>query len=258
MPLLALWLLGCGSSPAEDAGRYAALVASRDPDPKRDLRACAALSDPELAGDCALVIAQRAATAAKVAPGTWCDEVPEGVWRSECWFQAAEIERRRGREEQAAAQCQKSGPFINDCAQHLWQTRVHGLIHSNGGVPDFAGKLASAQRIYEEWAPLLGADTDMESRFWTKYYQNGFEGAGRVSLSWCEPLPEQHRARCVAAASELVVREIAPNLDRSGAWTAFCALDPATSENTSVWLRLDPSPELDAIVAERQARLCRR
>ena len=256
--MLLLLLAACGGSPAEDVERYAALVAQRSPDPARDMDACAELDDVNLAGDCALVIAQRAATARKVAPGTWCDDVPSGVWRDECWFQAAEIERRRGREQEAATQCQKSGPFINDCAQHLWQTRVHGLIHSDGGAPDFAGKLDKALLIYKEWAPLLSADTDMESRFWTKYYQNGFEGAGRVSLSWCDPLPEEHRARCVAAAGELVVREIAPNLDRANAWTAFCALSPATSENTGAWLRLDPSPELDRIVAERQTKLCRR
>lgn len=251
-------LVACGGTPAQDVERYTALVSQREPDPARDLPACAELQDPNLAGDCALVVAQRGATARKEAPGAWCDEVPAGVWRSECWFQAAEVERRRGREEVAAAHCRESGPFINDCAQHLWQTRVHALIRpKDGRPPEFAAKLSKAAAIYAEWAPLLGSDTDLESRFWTKYYQNGFEGVGHVTVAWCDGLPPDHRARCVEAAGELVVRELAPNLDRTGAWASFCALQPATSTNTALWLRLDPSPELDAVIAERQKALCK-
>lgn len=252
-----LWVFAaCGATPAQDVKVYAALVGERNPDPDRDLPACARLTDPNLAGDCALTVAQRAANSRKVAPETWCGEVPAGTWRYECWFQAAETARRRGQEQKAAELCRESGPFINDCAQHLWQTRVHTLIRADGRRPDFVGRLGAAQAIYDEWAPLLGEHTDLESRFWSKYYQNGFESVGHVATAWCDGLPEAHHGRCLEAARDIVVRELAPNLDRHNAWASFCALSPATSANTSVWLRLDPSPELDAVVEERQRTLC--
>lgn len=236
---------------------YSALLGLERPGPE-DLRRCGELRDPDLAGDCALALSQRVAAQRKEPPATWCEEVPEGVWRAECWFQAAEVERRRGREAEAAALCRASGPFLNDCAQHLWQTRVHRLIHSNGKRPEFAAKLERAGQIYAEWAPYLAEGTDIEERFWTKYYQNGFEGAGHIDLAWCGDLPEDQRARCLEAARELVIREMAPNLDRNSAWSAFCAMEAPSSADVSRWFRLVPSPELDQLVQERQALLCRR
>lgn len=253
MWLLLLW--ACGASPADDVARYAELLAMERPGPG-ELARCRGLTDPNLAGDCALALSQRIAASRKESLSAWCDEVPEGTWRYECWFQSAELERRRGREAEAAEQCRASGPFLNDCAQHLWQTRVHRLISSNGKAPDFAGKLKRAEEIYGEWAPFLAESSDLETRFWSKYYQNGLESAGRVDLSWCEPLPEVHQTRCKSAARDLVIREMAPNLDRNSAWSAFCAMEAPTSAEVSRWFRLIPSPELDAIVQERQALLC--
>lgn len=256
-----IWLVGlagCGRPATDDLADYAAVVAQREPDPKRDFAVCARISDPNLAGDCALVVAQRGAQVRRQPPDTWCDEVPSGLWRWECWFQAAESERRSGREQVAAALCQKSGPFQNDCAQHLWQTRVHRLIHGRTGqAPAFAENLSAARKIYNEWAPFLAESSDMEARFWEKYYQNGFEGAGRVALAWCDGLTEADHARCTSAAKDLVIREMAPNLDRANAWSAFCALEAPTSADVAPWFRFQPDAELDALVAERHAVLCR-
>lgn len=254
--MLILFLAACASSPADDMAAYSALVRQHAPDPDRDLPSCKRLSDPNLAGDCALYVAQRGAARRRQPAETWCEEVPEGLWRSECWFQAAEAHRRLGHEGVAAELCRRSGPFLNDCAQHLWQTRVHRLIHTNGTAPDFAGKLPRVQEIYDEWAPFLEDTSDLSERFWTKYYQNGFEGAGRVDLGWCAPLPAEHQERCHEAARGLILRELAPNLDRNAAWDDFCGLASPTSEDVATWLRLVPSPALDPLVAERHAALC--
>lgn len=251
-----IMLLACSSTPVDGIREYTRLVGLERPD-EADFQACLKLDDPNLAGDCALALSQRIAAAEKSSLSERCDRVPEGVWRYECWFQSAELERRRGREAEAAEQCRSAGPFLNDCAQHLWQTRVHRLIHSNGKPPDFQGKLARATAIYDEWAPHLAEGTDLEDRFWNKYYQNGFEGAGHIDLAWCEGLPEEHRPRCESAARELVIREMAPNLDRNSAWSAFCAMKDPTSAEVSRWFRLVPSPPLDALVRERQALLCK-
>ncbi len=254
-----MWLIllaACANSPADDIGTYARLVGLESPQPA-DLEACGRLADPNLAGDCALALSQRVAAQEKTSLSEWCDEVPAGVWRYECWFQAAELERRRGREAEAAENCRSSGPFLNDCAQHLWQTRVHRLIQSNGKAPDFVGKLARAEQLYGEWAPHLAETSDLETRFWNKYYQNGFESAGRIDLAWCDGLPEAHAPRCLTAARDLVIREMAPNLDRNSAWSAFCAMEKPTSAEVARWFRLTPSEPLDALVQERQALLCK-
>ena len=248
--------MSCARDPAADAALYAQVVGQRAPDPARDLGRCRKLGDPALAGDCALVVATRGAEARREPPGTWCASVPDGTWRAECWFQAAEAARRRGGEERAAELCFQAGPFKDDCAQHLWQTQVHTLIRADRSTPDFVGKLAVAERIYGEWAPHLSESSDLETRFWAKYYQNGFETAGRVDLGWCDGLPEAHLARCVAAAEELVRRELAPDLDRSGGWAGFCALEHPDSASAAAWLRLRPDPRLDAVIAARHAEVC--
>ena len=216
-----LWVLGvwgCARSPAEDVTAYTALVAQKAPDPGRDFSACRKIGDENLAGDCALVVAERVAMVRQQPPDTWCGQVPSGIWREECWFQAAEQERRGGRESVAAKLCVKAGPFQNDCAQHLWQTKVYRVIHGQPGQrPDFAGNMAAALAIYNEWAPYLTDTSDLETRFWEKFFQNGFEGAGEVNLAWCDDLSAADKTRCHAAARELVIREMAPNLDHNNA-----------------------------------------
>lgn len=255
-----MWLIllvSCARGPAQDVSRYAELLGLERPG-VADMARCGELSDPDLAGDCALALAPRVASGQRVGMETLCERVPEGTWRDECWFQAAEAQRKHGHEQEAAELCRRAGPFINDCAQHLWQTRVHALISSrNGAPPDFFGKLATAQKIYDEWSPYLADSSDLEQRFWTKYFQNGFETVGRVDLAWCSPLPEPRATQCVNAAKDLLTREMAPNLDRNSAWSAFCALKDPTSSDVSFWFRLVPSPPLDALVQERHAVLCK-
>lgn len=255
-----MWLIllaACATDPAREVSIYAELLRAPRPD-LADMKRCAGLSDPELAGDCALALAPRVASAQQQGLETLCEQVPEGVWRWECWFQAAEAKRGRRNEAEAAKLCREAGPFVNDCAQHLWQTRVHALIASREGrPPDFSGKLAQAQKIYDEWSPWLADQSDMEQRFWTKYFQNGFETVGRVDLAWCAPLPEARAAQCVDAAKDLLTREMAPDLDRNSAWSAFCAMKDPTSADVAFWFRLVPSAPLDAFVQERHAVLCK-
>jgi hypothetical protein len=253
--LVAAAWAGCGRSEIADVERYARILNEREPDPEPALRECGQIREPGLAGDCALVVAQRAAVVRREPPEAWCDRVPEGIWRWECLFSAAEVSRRQKEVGKAAELCRQSGPFVEDCAQHLWQSPVHRLIHGDN-PPKFADKLARAEELYAKWEPMLGEFSDLEGRFWTKYYQNGFEGAGWIDLAWCDPLPEAHRARCLEAAKELVIREIAPALDREGAWEGFCAAEPPSAEQLQRWLRVALSPAMEALVAERRAALC--
>jgi hypothetical protein len=178
------------------------------------------------------------------------------MWREECWFLAAEASNRSGDSLSAAALCQKSGRFALDCAQHLWQTPVHGLIHGPGAEA-FAAVLPRAEALYDAWAPLMVAQTDFEERFWSKFFGNGFEGQGEpVDLGWCSPLPTARRGACDAAGVAHYAREIGPRVEQAGGLEAMCALTAPGVASLSRWLTAAPDPRLDAEAARRVVEIC--
>jgi len=249
-------LMGCRvAAPADDVGVYTTLLAGETAAAARDLPTCTTLDDPDLAGDCALVLTGRILDARTGDAEELCLQVPEGVWRDECWFQEAERRRARGQDQSAARICLMAGRFRDDCAQHLWQTAVHSLI-SKAGPSAFAERLPRGRAIYEEWAPHLAAGTDFEDRFWEKYYQNGFEGQGGVDLDHCKPLPEGHRARCRVAGAAYFSRELAPRVDQAGAGAEFCALESPDATAVGVWLPNRAEPLLDEVVSRRHGEVC--
>ena len=71
-------------------------TASPSPVVERDMDRCHSLSDEAVVGDCALVVAQRAASNAMQPPETHCERIKVEGWRAECWFLAAEEHRRKG------------------------------------------------------------------------------------------------------------------------------------------------------------------
>ncbi len=193
----ALW--GCSQPippPPTDVEVYASVLDDRRGDPAEAMALCDGLADPGTRGDCQLVVARRAVGGPKADPTTWCERVTAGVWRHECYFEAAESLRRRDRPQEAAVACLSAGNFANDCAQHLWQTPVHQLYER---AARFSHIYEDALAIYAGWAPLLEADTDLHSRFWSRFWEQGFLLWGRDSAI-CEGLPDEPRAACVAAS----------------------------------------------------------
>ena len=259
MPLILAMLLvvGCETpSPLQDVERYRKILDAPGDDADAALSACGKIHDPDLAGDCGLFVAQRAAAVAKSPLEPYCDGVARGTWRAECFFLAAEEHRRAGRQQRAAELCVHAGPFIDDCVQHLWQTDVRRLIHAPRQVPDFAGKLNQAQEIYERWSTLLDRETRFGERFWLRYYQNGFESANGIDLAWCAELPELHRKRCEDAAAESLKADLPPRIDRVGEMKIFCDMEHPGAAEASRWMRLTPAPALDAVILERHQALC--
>lgn len=249
--LLCFALIACGREEPSDAVTYSAVLADRDRPPDEALAACRTLVDPALQGDCALVAASRSEQ-----PGVHCPQVPLGVWQEECWFIAAEAVNRLGEAEQAATLCQRAGRFRLDCAQHLWQTPVHQLIHSRGAA-GFLEALPEAAALHDAWAPVLAAQSDFESRFWAKFFGNGFEGQGLpITTRWCIPLPRTHQAACRNAAAAFLARELGPAVEQPARLMAFCRLPAPGVEAVRLWLDAEPDPLLDQVVAERQVDIC--
>lgn len=249
-----LWvLLGCDTPDRGAADREHYEAALRDPRPTQPaLVLCQKIHDAELAGDCALSVV----TVADVPPGSLCEQIPDGKWREECWFLSAEAINRRGDALQAARYCQKAGRFALDCAQHLWQTPVHALIHGPG-ADAFAEVLPEAEALYSAWEPSMAAQTDFAERFWAKFFGNGFEGQGSpVDLRWCDPLPEGHRAACVSAGVSHYAREIGPRVESAGGLEPMCALPVVDVEALSPWLTAVPDERLSTAAAARVAEIC--
>jgi len=240
---------------ASDRDTYRQVVSDRRIAPEAGLASCATIRDATLAGDCALHVTSVEARRPEGRPARWCPEVPEGVWRDECWFIAAEQANRSKRAQAAADFCQRSGAFVDDCAQHLWQSEVRALIHRRGSR-SFSDALPAAEAVHTRWSPLLASTTDFDARFWAKFFQNGFEGQGGfVDLTHCDAVPKAALAeRCVEAGRQLYDRELAPRLGHAG--VDLCTMAPGEEGWSTAllhWLPCRPDPRLDAVVAARVA-----
>lgn len=248
MRALALTLLLACDPPAEtDAATYSRVLST----PSLSSDACAPIRDPSLKGDCLLVVATRAPD-----PAAACPDLPAGVWQEECWFVAAEAINRQGDALGAAALCQKAGRFRLDCAQHLWQTPVHQLIHARG-AQGFAEAMPQAEALYAAWAPVVAGQSDFEQRFWAKFFGNGFEGQGTpISARWCEPVPEPRRAACLSAAGAHLSRELGPAVEQPGRLQPFCAMWLPGVAEIAAWLPAEPDAALDAAVLRSQLDIC--
>lgn len=252
-----LWGMGCPSAAGPpDAVRYADLIAEPPADPVAGLAACDDLRDPDLQGDCGLAMARLADP-----PESLCPQVQGEIWQAECYFMAAEDHNKAGDGARAAQLCMKSGDFTDHCAQHLWQKSLRGLTW-NRGSSGFSETLPRAQRIYQEWSPLLASETDLEVRFWRRFYEGGFERDRLLNAdAACAPLPTtEDQQRCRAAAATLYARRIQEVTHLPRAVAALCHAAPASSASLTAsgvpQFRAVPSEDLDPVVARAQERYC--
>lgn len=251
--LLPLLALACGSAAEREVVRYAALVGDPTLLPEPGLAACADLARSDLRADCADHVVTLEAARPGGRPEALCPRLEAGPYQDECWFLAAEAHGRRGQDASAAQLCKKAGAYKEDCAQHLWQTAVHDLIHK-AGPRAMIDQLPRAQKLYAHWERYLGGETELQARFWARYFQNAFEGLGVIDLRWCPEVPAPALAQaCEAAAIELFAQRLMPALD--AAQVGLC--DPAQSaEALTARVRCEPDARLTAVVEARRADRC--
>ncbi len=163
------------------------------------LAACRSLGDPDLAGDCAHAVVHRAVMRSDGDPAVLCPQVPPGLWRAECWFEAAETTARKDKK-RAIELCDLAEPFREDCRQHLWQGQLKRMVDRTG-PRHFAQQLERAQALHDLWARLLHDDPEQSFRFWRRFYQAGLGGMVPLDLAVCDDLPDLHRERCIDAGS---------------------------------------------------------
>ena len=231
--LLLVFAVGCGAQETTPDHLLYSQALEKGPQTASDrLELCNQLSNPPARGDCAANVVQLAARTRHAEPETLCAEVEEGAWRAECYFQMAEHWRRKKNKKRAVENCAQSGPFKNDCEQHLWQGEVRALTRPNGGSPlepdNFESILPRADLLFEEWRSLLkfedSASSDFDARFWRVIFQQVLETIPGVDLKHCEPLGQFHKRHCRMASAHLYLRRLQQFLPRGGGIQRFCAL----------------------------------
>ena len=228
--ILAL-VLGC-APPRVDAdarATYVGLVSSPTGDVAADLARCAALPDPALAGDCALVVAVAAEPPA-------CAQVPLALWRDECWFQAAEAANRAGDPAGAVDRCGRAGAFAAECTYHLW--RQASKVASD---PDPLAALDAIAPVQAAWMARLdpGAawtgvtlpgecpDRRNEALFWCVFWTEEMGAVRAPDLTVCDRLPAGRDGCVVGALTALKRRAVRarggcePGGDGPGYWSGL-------------------------------------
>lgn len=261
MAALILLLLACGG-PGE-AERYTAVLSMNPVDPAKALALCAGIGDPASRAQCAMHAASQGAIDTGQAPEALCERVPEGTWRAECYFRAAEVYAEANADPKAAAMCAKTRIFADDCGQHLWQDELQAIIAPHGPT-GFAAQLPRAEGLYRRWLAMLGETTDIRDRYWRRYYQNGFETLELVDLAPCEAVRGQGRAvddhaeRCRHAGAHLLQRRVRRIVVIDELRSAFCALPEASCAAASSMRQIAcaPDPLLHAVLAEQREWVC--
>ncbi len=187
------------TSHGDDIGAYATALGAKDADPHERMRTCRSITTPALAGDCALVAAREAENREPGSMEALCPLVPEGTWRYECWFELVEATRQRD-PARAVASCERAGPFVEDCRQHLWQSVLFQAACARGG---FAESLPEARRLHKRWSRLLGHDPAFDDRFWRQFYRAVLTGGAQLGTDHCASLEPADRDRCREADRSL-------------------------------------------------------
>lgn len=254
LPLLLATACGDPSSPSQDVTTYAEVIASAGQDPERELKRCETLGDAELRADCAAVVAVAAARRDGQV-SRWCGRVPEGRWRDECTFQAAESALVTSGSQAAAALCQRSGQFAADCLVHVWQPQL-GRITDRMGTQQFGTRYSAADALYQRSLSQVGDTPAFETAFWFSFFGAGFRNGGRVDMGTCEGLPELGRQRCQRAAALLLTEPLEGILRSRGQLQAFCSQSNPDTELAAALLGIQPSEALDQALAAQQPMIC--
>ncbi len=200
-----LLLCGCAVDPKAEALRserdqYLSLIVERDGDPEERLAACSKLSDPQLAGDCALVVVGSGSLSSTAAATRLCSLVVEGLYQDECWFLAGEAAGRRGDRDAAKDLCDRAGSFASACCRHQIQGDLRRLAQG-AEYADLGEAEAQMLAVRAFW----GSDTatDATLRADATFFESIFESTAPVSAERCAPVSDLRRELCETAAQRV-------------------------------------------------------
>ncbi len=193
--------------------------------PAAALAACGDLG-PSVRGECVLAAVEVAPTLDGLE--AWCDSVPEGTTRSECWFQIAE-----GRGDLGA--CARAAPFADDCRLHVWTSRLPSVWSRSAPLDE--GVTAAR-------AELISAGLDAgDSRFWSAAFRYALASSPLDRLP-CRDLEPTLRDACWNTG-------IAVLNDRINRVRDFHEVDCAAADFPPTLAINGPDPELESLRSSR-------
>lgn len=180
--------------------------------------ACIAVRADDLRGDCTSAIIER------FGAYDHCPEVPEGRWRDECLFKAAEVQARRGNVRGALESCQP-GAYAEQCNDHVLGIWAMGMVERpvaevGEGIDGLRAVIVAPRAI---------------SQAWRSYFRNRIVRGLEIDTRDC---PDKD---CRIAA-QLEVGAAVRELQRQTGDAVFCAAEPpelgwAQAEATRRWVR---------------------
>ena len=244
---VALGLVACTEEevPDSDWSIYTQIIEKSPPD-ATDIARCTSINEPSLAGDCALTVALTSAKDQKLPFHSHCPQVPQGLWREECHFVAAEKARSAGEIDVAIELCEKSGRFAPDCSFHLWQRAMRTLA-KRVVLDDLTAQQETMHALHARWSERVGHMSDFDSMFWRKLFRAVWDGVARVDPSICEALRPDLQIQCELGAQIHLDQAMRASL-RSETWAgAFCATElsgmAALSQLPDAFPELERFPE---------------
>lgn len=210
---------------------YAEALRSADPE------ACRALKDTTMRADCLLAVVEGQARAEPEATAELCDEVPEGTWRDECWFQLAERSR-------TPEHCARAGLFADDCRLHALSSALPRLLKASA-----PGAFEAA--LAPELLKLGFQATDL--RPWSAAYRHALGRQRPLDRASCAQAASQADLDLVTVCRQTALALMNDRLNRArDTGRVPCDGGPLPPE-----LQFTPDPDLQAMLDERRARdLC--
>ncbi len=200
-------LVGCNSVPnaaapavaqaASDREIYQSVVTHVGPGNQALVARCQQISDVDLAGDCALAAVRTNIRGSADDAKQWCPLVPDGAWRDECFFVAADSANLRGEPDAARLLCNAAGAFAMGCRRHQLQEELGRIVQRDIGE-DFGVIEQAAVAARRRWA--IHSNADGEQRSWVHLFRSAHEATPPIDIGRCAAVSPANRDACEEGA----------------------------------------------------------
>ena len=250
--MIALLLVACGvSSPEASSDITSYTSASTAQDLASGLALCQEISETPLRSECVAFQVREHAREHTGASEKACRELPDGLWRDECFFLLADGAINAKEPQKTAPYCRDAGRYFQPCFMHLFKAHA-GQLRSQ--LPQ-----GEAHELFEKAVALGGTDApkDFAHRAWSVFFRSSGGEDRLYDTSPCADLEGLERA-CVSGVREALARR----LNRSAAPPELCTIEVSELGQWSellqgnMGIRVAQDPALLAVLTPYQRRHC--
>ena len=223
--MIGILLLACGLSTSSENTDIASYTASSlAPDLSSGLAHCDAIDATALRSECVAFQVRKHAREDTSASETACEQLPQGLWRDECFFLLADGAIDATTPSKTAPYCKRAGRYFQPCFMHLFKAHA-GQLRSTLSQE-------KAQEAYALAVNLGGSEApkDFAHRAWSVFFRSSGGEDRRYDTTGCADLDELSGA-CISGVREALARR----LNRTAAPPNLCAIDPT---RVSAWMEV--------------------